>query len=149
ERAEASDGDLLLFCADQTSIVQDSLGALRLKLGKELDLIDDNQYHFLWITDWPLLEYDEEAGRYVVAHHPFTMPVEADVANLATDPIAVHANAYDLVLNGYELGGGSLRIYEREQQEKMFEVLGLSKEAARERFGFLLEALEYGAPPHG
>ncbi|HLR08299.1 MAG TPA: aspartate--tRNA ligase [Bacillota bacterium] len=149
ERAEASDGDLLLFCADQTSIVQDSLGALRLKLGKELDLIDDNQYHFLWITDWPLLEYDEEAGRYVAAHHPFTMPVEADVAKLDTDPTAVHANAYDLVLNGYELGGGSLRIYKREQQEKMFEVLGLSKEAARERFGFLLEALEYGAPPHG
>ncbi len=149
-RGEVEDGDLLLFGADaKLSIVHDSLGALRLKLGNELGLIDDNKFHFLWVTDWPLLEYDEDLERYFAAHHPFTKPVEEDLAKLDTNPEDVRANAYDLVLNGYELGGGSLRNYKKEQQDKMFEVLGFSKEAAEEQFGFLLEALEYGAPPHG
>lgn len=148
-RAEATEGDLLLFCADKTSIVYDSLGALRLKLGKELNLIDETQFNFLWVTDWPLLEYDEDTERYSAAHHPFTMPQEADWDKLTSDPGNVRAIAYDIVLNGYELGGGSLRNYKREQQDKMFEVLGFSKEKAEEQFGFLLDALEYGAPPHG
>ncbi|WP_078379570.1 aspartate--tRNA ligase [Sutcliffiella halmapala] len=146
---EASEGDLLLFVADKKSVVADALGALRLKLGKELSLIDESKYNFLWVTDWPLLEYDEEAGRYFAAHHPFTMPVREDLALLDSNPSEVRAQAYDLVLNGYELGGGSLRIYERDIQEKMFEVLGFTKEEATEQFGFLLEAFEYGTPPHG
>jgi aspartyl-tRNA synthetase len=146
---DANEGDLLLFVADKVNVVADSLGALRLKLGKELNLIDQSLFHFLWITDWPLLEYDAEAGRYFAAHHPFTMPVRSDLELLETDPSKVRAQAYDLVLNGYELGGGSLRIFERHIQEKMFEVLGFSKEEAQEQFGFLLEAFEYGTPPHG
>ncbi|NBJ68628.1 MULTISPECIES: aspartate--tRNA ligase [Clostridia] len=149
EAAQAEDGDLLLFVADKTNIVYDSLGALRLKLGKELGLIDQSAFHFLWVTDWPLLEYDEEQGRYFAAHHPFTSPVEADREKLDTEPENVKANAYDLVLNGYELGGGSIRIHQTELQQEMFKVLGLSEADAREQFGFLLEALEYGAPPHG
>ncbi|MGX4669698.1 aspartate--tRNA ligase [Cerasibacillus sp. JNUCC 74] len=147
--AQAEDGDLLLFVADKTNVVYDSLGALRLKLGKELKLMDESAYNFLWVTDWPLLEYDEEEGRYSAAHHPFTSPVEADIDKLDTDPEKVKANAYDLVLNGYELGGGSVRIHKTEVQQKMFQVLGFSKEEADEQFGFLLKALEYGAPPHG
>ncbi|MHA6252151.1 aspartate--tRNA ligase [Oceanobacillus sp. CAU 1775] len=147
--ADVADGDLLLFVADKTNVVFDSLGALRLKLGKELGLIDETKYNFLWVTDWPLLEYDEELGRYFAAHHPFTSPVEADLEKLKTDPGSVLANAYDIVLNGYELGGGSLRIYKKEIQDQMFEVLGFTEEEAREQFGFLLEALEHGAPPHG
>jgi aspartyl-tRNA synthetase len=146
---DANEGDLLLFVADKVNVVADSLGALRLKLGKELNLINQSLFHFLWITDWPLLEYDAEAGRYFAAHHPFTMPVRSDLELLKTDPSKVRAQAYDLVLNGYELGGGSLRIFERHIQEKMFEVLGFSKEEAQEQFGFLLEAFEYGTPPHG
>lgn len=125
------------------------MGALRLKLGKDLGLIDESKFNFLWVTDWPLLEYDEEAGRYFAAHHPFTMPVREDIPLLDTDPGAVRAEAYDIVLNGYELGGGSLRIFEREIQEKMFSVLGFTPEEAREQFGFLLDAFEYGTPPHG
>lgn len=148
-KANVEDGDLLLFVADKTSVVFDSLGALRLKLGKDLGLIDESKYNFLWVTDWPLLEYDEELGRYFAAHHPFTSPIEADLDKLTTDPASVRANAYDIVLNGYELGGGSLRIYKKEIQDQMFEVLGFSKDEAREQFGFLLDALEYGAPPHG
>lgn len=140
-------GDLFLFGADKKSVVADSLGALRLKLGKELDLIDQSQYNFLWVTDWPLFEYDEEDGRYYAAHHPFTMP--ADVEELKTSPETVKAQAYDLVLNGYELGGGSLRIYQRDVQEAMFKALGFTDEQAREQFGFLLDAFEYGTPPHG
>lgn len=147
--AGGEDGDLLLFVADKETVVYDSLGALRLKLGKELGLIDQSQFNFLWVTDWPLLEYDEEEDRYVAAHHPFTMPNDEDVDKLETDPKSVRAYAYDLVLNGYELGGGSLRNYKREQQDKMFRVLGFDEEKAEEQFGFLLEALEYGAPPHG
>ncbi|MCX8045648.1 MAG: aspartate--tRNA ligase [Anoxybacillus gonensis] len=146
---EAEVGDLLLFVADKKSVVADSLGALRLKLGKDLKLIDESSFHFLWITDWPLFEYDEEEGRYYAAHHPFTMPVREDVPKFETDPASVRAQAYDLVLNGYELGGGSLRIFERDIQEKMFKTLGFTEEQAREQFGFLLEAFEYGTPPHG
>ncbi|WP_264738645.1 aspartate--tRNA ligase [Cytobacillus firmus] len=142
-------GDLLLFVADKKNVVADALGALRLKLGKELDLIDQSKFNFLWVTDWPLLEYDEEEGRYYAAHHPFTMPAREDLNLLDKDPAQVRAQAYDLVLNGYELGGGSLRIFERDVQEKMFSVLGFSKEEAVEQFGFLLEAFEYGTPPHG
>ncbi|MEC5422154.1 aspartate--tRNA ligase [Virgibacillus sp. C22-A2] len=149
DRAAAEDGDLLLFGADKTSVVYDSLGALRLKLGKELNLIDQSKFNFLWVTDWPLLEYDEELGRYFAAHHPFTAPVDEDMNKLSEDPSSVRANAYDLVLNGYELGGGSIRIYKKEQQDEMFKVLGFSESEAEEQFGFLLEALEYGAPPHG
>jgi aspartyl-tRNA synthetase len=146
---DAETGDLLLFVADKKSVVADALGALRLKLGKELQLIDETKFNFLWITDWPLLEYDEEEGRYYAAHHPFTMPVREDLPLLETEPDKVRAQAYDLVLNGYELGGGSLRIFERDVQEKMFKALGFSAEEAREQFGFLLEAFEYGTPPHG
>ncbi|MFD2133646.1 aspartate--tRNA ligase [Pseudogracilibacillus auburnensis] len=149
ERANAEDGDLLLFGADKAKVVYDSLGALRLKLAKDLHLIDETLFNFLWVVDWPLLEYDEEANRYVAAHHPFTSPVEDDIDQLTTDPANVRANAYDIVLNGYELGGGSVRINKRELQNKMFEVLGFTEESAREQFGFLLDALEYGAPPHG
>jgi aspartyl-tRNA synthetase len=146
---EAEAGDLLLFVADHKKVVADALGALRVKLGKDLNLIDETKFHFLWITDWPLLEYDEEDGRYYAAHHPFTMPVREDLPQLETNPEKVRAQAYDLVLNGYELGGGSMRIFEREVQEKMFRALGFTEEEARKQFGFLLEAFEYGTPPHG
>ena len=146
---EATAGDLLFFVADKANIVADALGALRLKLGKELDLIDESKFNFLWVTDWPLFEFDEEDGRYYAAHHPFTMPAREDLELLESKPWEVKAQAYDLVLNGYELGGGSLRIFEREIQEKMFKVLGFSEEEAREQFGFLMEAFEYGTPPHG
>jgi aspartyl-tRNA synthetase len=142
-------GDLLLFVADKKKVVADSLGALRLKLGKDLGLIDESKFNFLWVTDWPLLEYDEEAGRYSAAHHPFTMPFREDLPLLESDPGAVRAQAYDIVLNGYELGGGSLRIFERDVQERMFGVLGFTPEEAREQFGFLLDAFDYGTPPHG
>ncbi|MDT9756325.1 aspartate--tRNA ligase [Heyndrickxia coagulans] len=145
----AEKGDLLLFVADKKSVVADALGALRNKLGKELGLIDESKFNFLWVTDWPLLEYDEEAGRYTAAHHPFTMPFEEDIEKLETDPASVKAQAYDIVLNGYELGGGSLRIYKRDIQEKMFKALGFSKEQAQSQFGFLLDAFDYGTPPHG
>jgi aspartyl-tRNA synthetase len=146
---EAEAGDLLLFVADKKNVVADALGALRLKLGKELGLIDQSKFNFLWVTDWPLLEYDEEEGRYYAAHHPFTMPFREDLEFLDSDPSKVRAQAYDLVLNGYELGGGSLRIFERHIQEKMFSVLGFTPEEARAQFGFLLNAFEYGTPPHG
>nr|WP_106780095.1 aspartate--tRNA ligase [Lysinibacillus timonensis] len=145
----AEPGDLLLFVADKSSVVAASLGALRMKLGKELGLIDESKFAFLWITDWPLLEYDEDEGRYSAAHHPFTRPFDEDVEKMDTNPSEVRAQAYDIVLNGYELGGGSLRIYEPKLQEKMFKLLGFSEEEAREQFGFLLEAFEYGVPPHG
>ncbi|KAB8127313.1 aspartate--tRNA ligase [Gracilibacillus oryzae] len=146
---DANAGDLLFFVADKNQVVYDTLGALRLKLAKDHDLIDESKFEFLWITDWPLLEYDEEAGRYHAAHHPFTLPFESDIDKLETNPGEVRAQAYDLVLNGYELGGGSLRIYQREMQNQMFEKLGFTKEEAEDQFGFLLDALEFGAPPHG
>ncbi|EKN64924.1 aspartate--tRNA ligase [Schinkia azotoformans] len=146
---EAEVGDLLLLVADSKQVVADSLGALRGKLAKDLQLIDENKFNFLWITDWPLLEFDADAGRYFAAHHPFTMPVREDLPLLETNPGQVRAQAYDIVLNGYELGGGSSRIYERDIQEKMFKVLGMPEEEAREQFGFLLDAFDYGTPPHG
>ena len=145
--ADAETGDLLLFAADKKGIVADVLGALRSKLGKDHNLIDETKFNFLWVTDWPLFEYDEEDGRYYAAHHPFTMP--ANVEELVTSPETVKAQAYDLVLNGFELGGGSLRIYQRDVQEKMFKALGFTEESAREQFGFLLDAFDYGTPPHG
>lgn len=145
----AEAGDLVMFVADKPNVVAQSLGALRVKLAKELGLIDETKLNFLWVTDWPLLEYDEDAKRYVAAHHPFTSPKEADIAKLGTAPEQAEANAYDIVLNGYELGGGSIRIHDGELQEKMFEVLGFTKEQAQEQFGFLLDAFKYGAPPHG
>ncbi|MEK1522144.1 aspartate--tRNA ligase [Staphylococcus aureus] len=145
----AEAGDLVMFVADKPNVVAQSLGALRVKLAKELGLIDETKLNFLWVTDWPLLEYDEDAKRYVAAHHPFTSPKEADIAKLGTAPEEAEANAYDIVLNGYELGGGSIRIHDVELQEKMFEVLGFTKEQAQEQFGFLLDAFKYGAPPHG
>jgi len=146
---EAADGDLLLFVADKKKVVADALGALRQKLAKDLNLIDPSLFNFLWVTDWPLLEYDEEEGRYYAAHHPFTMPFREDLEYLDSDPSKVRAQAYDIVLNGYELGGGSLRIFERPIQEKMFNILGFTPEQANEQFGFLLNAFEYGTPPHG
>lgn len=142
-------GDLLMFGADSFDVVCASLGAVRLKLGKELGLIDESKFNFLWVVDWPQFEYDKEEGRYVSAHHPFTLPRESDIPLLATDPSKVHAQAYDIVLNGYELGGGSLRIYQKEVQEQMFEALGFSRREMQEQFGFLLDALDYGFPPHG
>ncbi|MEG0383808.1 MAG: aspartate--tRNA ligase [Solibacillus sp.] len=149
EATEATAGDLLLFVADKSSVVADALGALRLKLGKELSLIDESKFEFIWIVDWPLFEYDEVLGRYSAAHHPFTRPFDEDLELMNTNPQAVRAQAYDIVLNGYELGGGSLRIYEPDLQAKMFELLGFSEEEAKAQFGFLLEAFEYGVPPHG
>ncbi|EXX88593.1 amino acid--tRNA ligase-related protein, partial [Paenibacillus darwinianus] len=149
ERLAAEEGDLLLFSADKKKVVADVLGNLRLKVGRELGLIDESAFKFAWVVDFPLLGWDEEAKRYVAEHHPFTRPNEADVALFDTDPGAIRAQAYDLVLNGYEVGGGSMRIYQREVQEKMFQALGFSPEEAREKFGFLLDAFEFGTPPHG
>ena len=149
ELTQAKSGDIVFFVADSVKVVAQSLGALRLKLARELDLIDESKLNFLWVTDWPLLEYDEDAKRYVAAHHPFTSPKEEDIAKLDSEPENVQANAYDIVLNGYELGGGSIRIHNEDLQAKMFEVLGFTEEQAREQFGFLLDAFKYGAPPHG
>ena len=146
---EAETGDLLLFVADEKKVVADALGNLRLEMAKRLDMIPKDQFKFLWITDFPLLAYDEEEQRYVAEHHPFTMPKLEDISLLDSDPLKVRAQAYDLVLNGYELGGGSMRIFKQDIQEKMFSTLGFSKEEAWEKFGFLLEAFEYGTPPHG
>lgn len=149
QRMDAEEGDLLLFVADTLKVVYDALGALRLHLGKELDLIDNDELAFLWVVDWPLLEYDEEQERYMAAHHPFTMPVEEDIEKLETSPQEVTAQAYDVVLNGYEIGGGSIRIHDRDLQTKMLRALGFTDEEAQDQFGFLLDALDYGFPPHG
>ncbi|MEQ6099950.1 aspartate--tRNA ligase [Staphylococcus saccharolyticus] len=146
---EAKPGDLVMFVADQPNVVAQSLGALRIKLAKELGIIDESKLNFLWVTDWPLLEYDEDVKRYVAAHHPFTSPKKEDIVKLDSKPEKAQANAYDIVLNGYELGGGSIRIHDGELQQKMFEVLGFTNEQAKEQFGFLLDAFKYGAPPHG
>ncbi|MBN6202870.1 aspartate--tRNA ligase [Staphylococcus saprophyticus] len=145
----AESGDLVLFVADKPNVVAQSLGALRLKLARELDLIDESKLNFLWVTDWPLLEYDEDLKRYTAAHHPFTAPKQEDIEKLDSEPENAQANAYDVVLNGYELGGGSIRIHNGDLQAKMFEVLGFTEEQAQEQFGFLLDAFKYGAPPHG
>ncbi len=148
ERLEGKPGDLLLFAADKNKIVYEVLGALRLEIAKNLGLLDKDTYNFLWITEFPLLEYSEEENRYVAMHHPFTMPMEEDIELLETDPGKARAKAYDIVLNGTELGGGSVRIHQADIQEKMFDVIGLEKEVAEERFGFLLTAFKYGVPPH-
>lgn len=148
QKMEAEPGDLLLFAADQNKIVWNVLGALRLELGKELGLMDENQYNFLWITEFPLLEWSDEEQRYMAMHHPFTMPMEEDWDKIDSAPGEVRAKAYDIVLNGTELGGGSVRIHRNDIQEKMFEVLGFTKEQAYSQFGFLMDAFRYGVPPH-
>lgn len=145
---DAENGDLLLFAADKNKIVWDVLGNLRLEIARNLGLLDKSRFNFLWVTQFPLLEWDEEENRFVAMHHPFTMPMEEDLQLLDTDPGKVRAKAYDIVLNGTELGGGSVRIFQNDVQEKMFDVIGLSKEVAQERFGFLLDAFKYGVPPH-
>jgi aspartyl-tRNA synthetase len=142
-------GDAILFVADQRKIVNDSLGNLRVRLGQQLGLIEPNTFNFLWVTDFPLVEWDHEAKRYTSVHHPFTAPLEADMEFLEEHPEKVRSRAYDLVLNGTEVGGGSIRIHQRETQRRVFNVLGISNEEAEEKFGFLLEALQFGAPPHG
>lgn len=149
EAMDAEAGDLLLFVADQEKVTHDALGALRVHLGKELELYDPEELAFIWVVDWPLLEFDEDENRYIAAHHPFTHPKPEDVDKLATDPTEVYAQAYDIVLNGYEIGGGSIRIHEKELQEQMFESLGFTQEEAESQFGFLLNAFDYGFPPHG
>ena len=142
-------GDGILIIADKDSVVYDALGNLRLEVARRFDLIDKNKFNFLWVTEFPLLEYSEEEDRYVAMHHPFTHPFDEDIEKLDTDPGAVRAKAYDIILNGTEIGGGSLRIYNSELQEKMFKALGFTQEQAWERFGFLMEAFKYGTPPHG
>lgn len=144
----AKAGDLLLFAADENSVVFDVLGNLRLEIAKNLDLIDKDKFNFLWVTEFPLFEYSKEQGRYLAMHHPFTMPMEEDLDLLETDLGAVRAKAYDIVLNGTEIGGGSVRIHQNDIQSKMFELLGMSNEVANDKFGFLLDAFKYGVPPH-
>ena len=145
---DGENGDLLLFAADKNQVVWDVLGNLRLEIARQLELLDKNAYKFLWVTEFPLLEWNEEAGRYTAMHHPFTMPMEEDLHLIDTDPGKVRAKAYDIVLNGTEIGGGSVRIFNQEIQSKMFGVLGFTKEQAQEQFGFLLNAFKYGVPPH-
>ena len=141
-------GDLLLFAADKNKVVWDSLGALRVELAKQLELLDKNEYRFVWITEFPLLEWSEEQNRFVAMHHPFTMPMEEDIQYIESDPGRVRAKAYDIVLNGNEIGGGSVRIFQDDIQEMMFKALGFTKEQAYSQFGFLLDAFKYGVPPH-
>ena len=145
---EGENGDLLLFAADKNKVVWDVLGNLRLELARQMELLDKNEYKFIWITEFPLLEWNEEQNRYTAMHHPFTMPMEEDLQYIDTDPGRVRAKAYDIVLNGNEIGGGSVRIFNQEIQSKMFEVLGFTPEQAKEQFGFLLNAFKYGVPPH-
>lgn len=149
DRMDAKPGDLLMFVADKPSVVADSLGHLRLEIAKRENLIDQKELNFVWLVDFPLLEFDEDEKRWVAIHHPFTSPKDEDLEILSSDPGKVRAKAYDLILNGVELGGGSIRIHRRPVQEQLFELLGLSKEQAVEKFGFLLDAFEYGTPPHG
>ena len=149
EKMGADKDDLILVVADKPSVVFATLGALRLEVARRLDLINKDEFRFVWITEFPLLEYDEEAGRYVAMHHPFTMPMDEDLELMETNPGAVRAKAYDLALNGVELGGGSIRIHQNDVQKRMFNLLGFTNEQAEERFGFLLNAFKYGVPPHG
>ncbi len=149
DRVGAEPGDLICFIADKNKVVFDALGNLRLEIARRLDLIDKNQFKFLWVTEFPLFEYDEEEKRWCAVHHPFTSPMDEDIQYLDTDPGKVRSKAYDIVLNGVELGGGSIRIHSQELQAKMFDLIGITKEQAEERFGFLLEAFKYGTPPHG
>lgn len=148
EKMDGQPGDLLLFAADKNNIVWNVLGALRIELGEQLGLIDHSKFNFLWVVEFPQFEYSEEENRYVAMHHPFTMPMEEDLPLLETEPGKVRAKAYDIVLNGVELGGGSVRIFQDDVQERMFEALGFTKERAQEQFGFLLDAFKYGVPPH-
>ena len=148
EKMQGEAGDLLLFAADKTKLVWDILGALRLEMARQMDLLDKNEYRFVWITEFPLLEWSEEENRFTAMHHPFTMPMEEDLLLIDSDPGAVRAKAYDIVLNGNEIGGGSVRIHQNDIQEKMFEVLGFTREQAYNQFGFLLNAFKYGVPPH-
>ncbi len=148
ERMQGENGDLLLFAADRTKLVYDVLGALRLEIAENLGMLDKNEYKFVWITEFPLLEWNEDLNRYQAMHHPFTMPMEEDLPYIDSDPGRVRAKAYDIVLNGTEIGGGSVRIHQNDIQEKMFEALGFTMEAAYEQFGFLLNAFKYGVPPH-
>ena len=148
ERMEGKPGDLLFFAADKNNVVWDVLGNLRLELGRNLELLDKSKFNFLWVTEFPLLEWSEEQERFVAMHHPFTMPMDEDLEKLDTAPGEVRAKAYDIVLNGTEIGGGSVRIFQNDIQSKMFEILGFTKEEAQERFGFLLDAFKYGVPPH-
>ena len=141
-------GDLLLFAADKNKVVFDVLGALRIEIAKNIGLIDESKFNFLWVTEFPLLEFDEEENRFVAVHHPFTMPMEEDLQYIDSNPGRVRAKAYDIVLNGTELGGGSVRIHQDDIQKKMFELIGFTDEEAYERFGFLLDAFKYGVPPH-
>ena len=149
EKMGAEKGDLLLFAADKRDVVWKALGALRLKLGEDLNLIDENKYNFLWVTEFPLFEYSEEENRLVAMHHPFTMVMDEDLDMFFKDPTNCRAKAYDIVLNGTEIGGGSIRIHQADVQERMFEILGFTKEKAHEQFGFLLNAFKFGVPPHG
>ena len=149
ERLGMENNDLVLIIADKKNVAQTALGALRVKLGKELNLIDESKFNFLWVTNFPMFEYSESENRYVAAHHPFTSPNLEDVDKLLSDPVNCYSRAYDLVLNGYELLSGSIRIHDQELQSKVFEAIGLSLEEAKERFGFFLEAFRYGTPPHG
>ncbi len=148
-KMQGKSGDLLLFVADEPSVVAASLGHLRLELGKRLNLINEEELNFLWVVDFPLFEYDKEEKRWTAMHHPFTSPVEEDIPLMESDPGKVRARAYDMILNGVEIGGGSIRIHRRYVQEKMFEALGLSTDEAQEKFGYLMDAFEYGVPPHG
>ena len=145
---EGKPGDLLLFAADKNKVVYDVLGALRVELAKQMDLLDKNEYRFVWVTEFPLLEWSEEQNRFTAMHHPFTMPMEEDLQYIDSDPGRVRAKAYDIVLNGNEIGGGSVRIFDQDIQSKMFKVLGFTEEQAQEQFGFLLTAFKYGVPPH-
>ena len=148
-KAGAETGDLLLFVAGKNDVVWASLGALRLEIAKRLDMLDPNQYNFLWVVEFPQFEWSEEENRFMAMHHPFTSPMEDDLQYLFTDPARVRAKAYDIVLNGNEIGGGSIRIHSAELQEKMFEALGFTQEEAWKRFGFLMGAFKFGPPPHG
>ena len=148
-RFQAQTGDLILLIADKPNVALTAMGQVRLEFGRRLKLIPADRYEFLWVINFPLLEYDEDEKRYVAVHHPFTSPLPEDEDKIDTDPGKVRANSYDLVLNGTELGGGSIRIFQRSMQEKMFKIIGLSEEEANEKFGFLLDAFEYGTPPHG
>jgi aspartyl-tRNA synthetase len=149
ERMKGEEGDLLLLCVDRPKPAADALGRLRLRFGQELKLIDPEALAITWVTDFPLLEWDEKEKRWSAMHHPFTSPLDEDIPLFDTDPGKIRAKAYDLVLNGAEVGGGSIRIHRREVQNKMFQALGIAPDEARARFGFLLDALEYGTPPHG
>ncbi|MDF2501732.1 MAG: aspS, partial [Anaerosporomusa subterranea] len=147
--AGAVEGDLLLIIADQSAVVANALGQLRLEMGRRLNLIDPDKLSFLWVVDFPMFEYDPEDKRWVAMHHPFTSPRDEDIQYLGSEPGRIKAKAYDMILNGTEIGGGSIRIYQRELQEKVFTAIGLTPEEAYDKFGYLLDAFEYGTPPHG